>query len=273
MKIDLHTHSTYSDGTLEPEELIQNAAKLGITHLALSDHDSTSGLEVARAKAKEYDMTVISAVEINTIENISIHILGYFIEENDEAFQKTLLNHREIRIKRAQMMLERLHRMGIKIYLSDFDHKKDHAAIGRPHIADKLKEMGLVFSRQEAFDKYLSQGKPAYVHYQGPTPKDAIDTILASKGIPVLAHPHYFVSTETIESLVKIGLQGIEVYYPSHNPELIRNLVELAKRQELVVTGGSDYHGPGSGHERLGEIAVPEQTIDILLERKRKLNG
>lgn len=274
MKVDLHTHSTYSDGTLEPEDLISGAAALGITHLALSDHDSTAGLEGARKKAGELNLQVIPAIEINTLENhSSVHILGYFIDDKDAGLQKTLDEHREIRLKRAGMIIDKLRHMGIRIDLSDFNDRKQRAAIGRPHIADRLKEIGVVFSRQEAFDKYLSKGKSAYVFYQGPTPQKAIETILSCKGVPVLAHPGYFVSRETIEGLVQMGLAGIEVYYPSHNPDQIRNFLETAKRLDLVATGGSDYHGPGSGHEALGEIDVPERTLEDLLERKRKLFG
>lgn len=274
MKVDLHSHSTYSDGTLEPEDLIVAASRVGITHLALSDHDSTGGLEAARAKAQELKMTVIPAIEINTLEtNGAIHILGYFIDEKSEELQKTLDQHREIRVKRAQLIIDKLRHMGIRITMSDFSDRKDRAAIGRPHIADKLKEKGIVFSRQEAFDKYLSRGRPAYVFYEGPTPQKAIEMILACKGVPVVAHPGYSVQGTVLEGLVKLGLQGIETYYPSHNPDQVRNFLEAAKRMDLVVTGGSDYHGPGSGHEALGEMDVPEKTVDDLLERKRKLFG
>ena len=214
MKIDLHTHSTYSDGTLEPEDLVSAAHKLGITHMALSDHDSVGGLAAAQKRAKELDMTIIPAVEINTKETSSVHILGYFFDPSADALLKRLQYHREVRVTRSKMIIERLQKMGIKISVDDFSHKADGAAIGRPHIADKLKEKGVVFSRQEAFEKYLSQGKSAYVFYEGPSPQDAIEAILGAKGIPSLAHPGYYVSRETIEGLVKLGLQGIEVYYP-----------------------------------------------------------
>ena len=274
MKLDLHTHSTYSDGTLEPDELIQKAAGLGITHLALSDHDSTAGLEIARSKAQEFNMTIIPAIEINTQEtNGAVHILGYFIDDKNEGLQKTLDYHREIRLKRAQLIIDRLKRMGIKISMSDFADRKNKAAIGRPHIADKLKELGIVFSRQEAFDKYLGKGRSAYVFYEGPTPKTAIETILACKGVPILAHPGYAVSSETTKELITLGLQGLEVYYPSHSPDQVKAFLETAKNKDLIVTGGSDYHGPGSGHEQLGEMNVPEETLDALQKRKQKLFG
>jgi predicted metal-dependent phosphoesterase TrpH len=273
MKADLHTHTTYSDGTLDPEELILCAREQKITHLAIADHDSTGSLEIARAKASEFGMTVISGVEINTKDSISVHVLGYLIDEKDERLQKILSRHRELRENRARMILEKLNRMGIKILLSDFNHRKEGAAIGRPHIADKLKERGIVFSRQEAFDKFLAQGRPAYASYEGPTPKEAIDAILASKGVPVVAHPGYSVSNETIESLARMGLAGIEVYYPSHNPEQVGNFLQIAKRFNLIVTGGSDYHGPGSGHEKLGEVNVPEQTVEDLQQCKARLFG
>jgi 3',5'-nucleoside bisphosphate phosphatase len=178
-----------------------------------------------------------------------------------------------VRTKRAEAIVEKLRRMGFRISISDFNGRKEKAAIGRPHIADKLKEMGIVFSRQEAFDKFLARGKPAYVFYEGPSPKEAIDMICECKGIPVLAHPGFLVQKETIDALVKLGLQGLETYYPSHSKDQIRNFIEIAQHHNLVTTGGSDYHGPGSGHERLGEIDVPLQTIEALLQRKQKLFG
>ncbi len=274
MRIDLHTHSTYSDGTIEPEDLVTAANRCGITHMALSDHDSTGGLAAAREKAKQYNMTIIPAVEINTQEtDTSVHVLGYFIDENNEQFQNTLKHHREIRQTRAKMILDKLNHMGIKLSVSDFKSEKDSAAIGRPHIADKLKEKGIVFSRKEAFDKYLAKGKSAYVFYQGPTPKDAIQTILACKGIPVLAHPSYYVSEATILELMKEGLQGIEVHYPSHSNSQIGNFIQFAKKNDLLITGGSDYHGPGSGHENLGEVEAPKDALDNILARKQKLFG
>lgn len=274
MKVDLHTHTTFSDGTLEPEELVAAAHRLGITHLCVSDHDSTGSLEPSRAKAAELGVTLIPGIEINTREEMSaVHVLGYFIDDKNEAFQKILDHHRSLRTLRAGLILEKLGKMGIKISLSDFSCLKGGAAIGRPHIADKLREKGIVFSRQEAFDKFLAKGKPAYVFYEGPTPKEAIDAILLAKGVPVVAHPGFYVSTETILELAKLGLQGIEVYYPTHNPDQVRNFLETAKKNDLLATGGSDYHGPGSGHERLGEIEVPEKIVEQLLERKKKLFG
>lgn len=274
MRIDLHTHSTYSDGTLEPADVVRHAHGFGITHMALSDHDSTGGLNAARAQAKEYGMEIIPAVEINTQETeVSVHVLGYYLDENDEKFQATLRRHREIRQTRAKMILEKLHHMGIKISLSDFSGEKDAAAVGRPHIADKLKEKGVVFSRKEAFDKFLAKGKPAYVFYQGPTPKDAIEIILGAKGIPVIAHPGYYVSEQTIASLAELGLQGIEVNYPTHSSSQRGNFVQIAQKYNLVVTGGSDYHGPGSGHEAMGDVEAPQDAVDKLLARKQKLFG
>ena len=212
-------------------------------------------------------------MEINTRDSVAVHILGYFLDDKDAAFQESLSKHRGLRNDRARQILEKLSRMGIKISLSDFGDRPDRAALGRPHIADKLKEKGIVFSRQEAFDKYLANGRPAYSDYDGPSPREAIRMILEAGGVPVIAHPGYAVSTELLENLAAEGLAGIEVYYPTHNAEQVRNFLETAKRMDLVVTGGSDYHGPGSGHERLGEIEVPELALEDLLERRRRLFG
>jgi predicted metal-dependent phosphoesterase TrpH len=273
MKIDLHTHSIYSDGTLEPEDLVQKAAECGITHLALCDHDTTAGLQDALKASEKIKMNLIPGIEINTRQvNFSVHILGYFIDAENERLQKKLDQYRKLRTTRAQMMVDRLKRMGIKMDISDFNGRKEKSAIGRPHLADKLKELGVVFSRSEAFQKYLAKGKPGYVFYEGPTPKDALETILDCGGVPVLAHPGFFVSEKMIQELIGLGLQGLEVYYPSHSDEQVRTFLELAEKNNLIVTGGSDYHGPGSGHEELGEIQVPEKVLEKLQERKIALS-
>lgn len=274
MKIDLHTHSTFSDGTLEVSDLVEKAQALGITHLALCDHDSTGGLEIAAAEAKRRNMTLIPAIEINTRETRSvIHILGYFIEAEEPSFQQLLIEHRRLRLERASATVDKLKRMGFRISMDDFDLSCMKSAIGRPHIADKLKEKGVVFSRKEAFDKFLAKGKSAYVEYLGPTPEVAIAAIRKAKGVPVLAHPGYFVSPEEIRALKDLGLEGIEVYYPTHSNSQVREFLELSARIELVTTGGSDYHGPNSGHEGLGEVNVPEEVYDNLGQRRAKLFG
>jgi len=136
-----------------------------------------------------------------------------------------------------------------------------------------VKAFRRVTNYDAAIDKYLSKGKPAYVFYEGPTPQKAIEAILLAKGIPVIAHPGYYVSEATILALAKLGLQGIEAYYPKHSPEQIKAFVELAKKHDLVTTGGSDYHGPGSGHEGLGQNEVPLDSVEKLCNRKQKLFG
>ncbi len=270
MKIDLHTHSTYSDGTLAPELLVEAASKVGITHLALSDHDSTEGLSRARTKAAQLNITLIPAVEINTETN-PIHILGYFVDENDSNFLNTLKKNRDSREHRMNLMLEKLKGLGINISKEELLNGNKDTALGRPHVADNLIKKGIVKSRAEAFDRYLGKGCPAFVPHKDTTPEDAIQTILAGKGVPVLAHPGFGVQEETIRLLTEKGLQGLEAYYLKHSPDQIKKFLEIAKRYHLVATGGSDYHGPGSGHEALGQANVPLNTVEEILKRKEKL--
>ncbi len=270
MKIDLHTHSTYSDGTLDPAKLMEKAHSLGITHIALCDHDSTEGLQQARAKALELTLTLVPAVEINTETN-NIHVLGYYVDENDINFINALKKNRDSRERRIEVILGKLSELGIQITKEELREGNRETSLGRPHVADALMRKKIVSTRQEAFEKFLTKGRPAYAPHNDTTAIGAIETILACKGIPVLAHPGFSQQEETIQWLTSKGLQGIEVHYPTHSTQQIKKFSELAVKYNLVVTGGSDYHGPGSGHEAMGTISAPENTLDELLKRKQKL--
>lgn len=270
--VDLHTHSTASDGTLDPLAVVQKAHELSIHYLALADHDSTAGYQAVLPQLSKFpSLELLPAIEINAEGALACHILGYFIDVQDASFQKELAVFREARLVRARAMIQKLQALGVRI---DFERVLALArggAVGRPHIADALMEAGVVRSRQEAFDRFLKKGESAYVPGEIPSVQDAIQLIRRVGGVPVLAHPFYYTSEELIQQLVEFGLMGIEAYYPEHSRSLTKRYIEWAERFHLAVSGGSDFHGPKTGRTSLGSVDVPESVIESLRQAKNRL--
>src|SRR5437899_2264448 len=243
MRIDLHTHTTASDGLLAPEPLVALAHDAGVGVLAVADHDSTDSVDPAIAAGARVGIEVIPAVEINTdVHESEIHILGYYVDHHQPWFQEFLGRLRDGRLNRAAKMVEKLNAMGIRL---DFARVRALAqgAVGRPHVARALVEAGVVSSTEEAFEKYLGRNGPAYVERMKVSPPEAVQVILRTGGIPVLAHPGWGVTDEMIPALAATGLEGLEVYYPDHTPAMVARYLELAQRLKLLVTGGTDFHG------------------------------
>jgi hypothetical protein len=262
MSADLHIHSTASDGTLAPGEIVEQARKARLSAIALTDHGTVDGIEAAIRAAGSCGPEIIPGIELNTdYEGTEIHILGYFLNLNADFLAATLDGLRTRRVNRAKMIIARLAQLGVRI---DYDHLKrvaGEATIGRPHIARVLCEAGYVSSVGEAFDRYLANGKPAYVAHNSMDPFTAIDTILKAEGIPVLAHPGLAKRDDLIPEFVDRGLQGVEVLYPFHTSEDVVRYEKICKEQGLVMTGGTDYHGPGSNYPPLGTIRVPDEAV------------
>lgn len=266
--VDLHTHSTASDGLYEPSELLHQAAKAGLHVLALTDHDTTDGLAQASKMARELDIDLIPGIEVNTyIDDREIHVLGYFPHYEQPAFQQTLQVLRDAREKRGQRMVERLNEQGIHIC---WERVREIAqdAVGRPHIAKALQEAGYVQSVPEAFEKYIGSHCPAYVPRYKLTAEDAIHLIASANGLPVMAHPFTEPGVELLRSqlpdLVQVGLVGLECYYGPYTPEQVDTLKALADQYHLIATGGSDYHGPGIHPTPLGGRYVPYEAVERL---------
>lgn len=278
-QVDLHMHSTVSDGRLTPEELVREAAGRGLTHIALADHDSVDGIVPALAAARDFPgLTVIPAIELSTdVKGGEVHILGYFIDFRDEGLAATLIRLRNSRRERARKMVARLADLGVVVEWQRVQEIAGDGAIGRPHVAQAVVEGGYVSSSREAFDRYIGRGGPAYVEREKITPVEAVIIILAARGLPVLAHPF---TAQGIEELVaglrEAGLAGIEAYYVDYSAAEVGQLVDLAARYDLITTGGSDFHGPGSSVETvMGEAPVPlaaaEHLIALAGERGLKL--
>jgi len=268
-KVDLHIHSTASDGRLSPADIVRQAAEQGLSVIAITDHDSVDGIAPALVAAKAFPgLKVIPAIELSTdVPQGEVHILGYFIDYTDREFQVILEGLRYSRLKRAQGMIAKLKNLGVHI---DWERVREIAgtgSIGRPHIAQAMLEKGYITSIKEAFDRYISRGGPAYVEREKMTPAEAVELILKVNGLPVLAHPFTTNNTETmIAELKAAGLVGIEAYYDGYSADEISRLVSLADKYDLITTGGSDYHGLETVSETMiGGVAVPTESVERLM--------
>ncbi len=265
--IDLHSHTTASDGSLSPRELVQEAVRRGVRILAITDHDSTEGLaEAITEAAKHPPLEIVPGIELNTdVEGGEIHILGLFIDHHAEWFQVLLRELREERVQRIYRMAERLDKLGLSIDPKEVFALVKEGSAGRPHVAQVLVQRGYVKTVREAFDRYLKNGGPASVPRKKLSPETAIDVIRRAAGVPVFAHPGLSGKDELIPDLIRAGLQGIECYYHEHSPLQTAAYLQLCKEHNLVITGGSDYHGPHLGRSNhLGSPSVPASAYEAL---------
>jgi predicted metal-dependent phosphoesterase TrpH len=264
--IDLHTHTNFSDGTDSPTQLINKALAAGISVLGLTDHDSISGWQEA-ITALRPGISLVPGAEIScqTSDGISVHILGLLFDSENLELMGTMQATRENRHGRMAKIITRLNEAGIDISMQDvLDQLAEGATLGRPHLADALVKKGVVASRDEAFTQMLHNKSKYYVSHYSPLPEVAIKMIKAAGGVSVIAHPMAShrgrtISLETFGSLIDAGLDGVEVDHRDHSPDEKTQLIELAKQNNLVMTGASDYHGNGKLNQ-LGEyVTMPEQ--------------
>ena len=253
--IDLHIHSTASDGSLTPAEIINRAQRLNLAAIAITDHDSIYGSKEALQAGIPPSLKFLTGVEISAAHPTffpgsgSFHILGYCIRLDNQALNQALNRLREARKNRNPKIIKRLNELGLKISLEDVNPTIAHGQLGRPHIAQVMIKKGFVKSMDEAFDKFLGAGKPAYVDKNRIGCEETIKMIRDAGGVPVLAHPALlninddFQLEELIQNLIKIGMRGIEVYYPEHSPKQMQRYRELANKYNLLITGGTDFHG------------------------------
>lgn len=284
VKIDLHTHSTRSDGLDTPTQLIENAAAAGISVIALTDHDTVSGWDEARAAAQRVGIGFVPGIEVTSVSDverfgrtirISVHLLAYLPDPDHEALEIVLGDTVATREARARAIVEKLSEKVPITWEMVLDHLDKGATIGRPAIADTLATMGLVPDRSAAFDYYLSTDGPFYVSHSAISTIEAIGLIRQAGGVPVIAHPLKGVGPDTdpedlpvahFEEMIEAGLQGVEVYHRDV-PETARKwLLDLANKHDLVVTGSSDYHGLEGKPNRLGENTTSQQMLDRIIE-------
>lgn len=246
LKIDLHTHSNFSDGTSSPEEVVQQAAKAGVRVLALADHDTTDGVTRAQLACQKYPIDFVPAVEISTREHDHLHFLAYNIDIHHPQFQLFLQNNRQHRLNRIKQIIRQLADSGLDITQEDVFSLAGNT-VSRAHVADALRKKKIVSNRQEGFRRYLVPGQVGYVPSAGVTVQEAISQIKKAGGLAVIAHPGLTQTVWNFPAWVEAGLDGIEVFYPAHGYTLKQELLKIARKYDLFVTAGSDYHGPNAG--------------------------
>ncbi len=273
MNIDLHIHTTASDGTLSPSKILQEAAEAGLKVIAIADHDTTDGLADALKVQKQYDITIIPAVEVSAADpKGEVHILGYWMNYEDPSFQNFLLKPRAARPDRIIEMCRKLTDIGLSVHPEEvFEKAGNRDAVGRPHLARVLLEKGYIKDMDEAFDRYLTEGCPAYVKRFKNTVDETLKMIHKSGGISVIAHPVLIKNQDIILELIEKGAMGMEVFCHDHDEKTTQKYVAMAENHGLLMTGGSDYHGEMLEKSfRLGDLKVPYELYLRLKEAKKR---
>lgn len=241
---DLHCHTTASDGTLSPTELVRLAKEIGLKAIGITDHDTIQGWNEAEEAGNRYGVEILKGIELNTDwQGVEVHILGYEIRSDNSSLRKQLSQLRQARRNRMLQILQQLEKIGIRIFPEDVEKFALGESIGRPHIAQTLVEKGYVSSIKEAFDRYIGYGAPAYVPRFKLTPEEGIHMIREAEGVAVLAHPGVHHLEASIPIFVKQGLQGVEVSHSEHTLEDEIRYRKVAPHYDLIMTGGSDFHG------------------------------
>jgi predicted metal-dependent phosphoesterase TrpH len=276
--VDLHTHSTVSDGSDPPARIPELAAAAGCSAVALTDHDRLDGLAEARARAQALGVDLVPGCEVSCEwAPGTLHVLVYFVEPGEGPLQEELARLQADRVERNRQMIDRLAAAGLPVSLDELEAEAGGMGAGRPHMASILVRKGVVGSVQEAFDGYLARGKPGYVSKARLSPRTVAEQARRSGGVAVLAHPLSLQLDEpglasTVAELADAGLTGLEAVYGRYSPDERAGLADLARRHGLVATGGSDYHGTykpdlavGTGR---GDLSVPDTTVAALTERR-----
>ncbi len=265
--IDLHLHSSHSDGALAPAALVVRARAAGVSILSLTDHDCVRGVPEAREACRTAGLTFISGVELGVgIGTDEIHILGYGIDTRGRTLQNALDQLAGERIDRMEKMLATLGRLGIPLTLEEVQAETGGGIVGRLHLASALVRLGHVANHNEAFQRWIGAGRPAYVQRYLLTLREAIDLIREAGGVAVLAHPGLTRRDELIEYLVRLGVRGLEVYHPKHDFVDVSRYLKVCARFDLFATGGSDFHGVGTSDLEPGAASTPADQFHKLLK-------
>jgi len=270
--IDLHVHSTYSDGTLTPEELVILAKKQGLSAMALTDHDTIVGVAEAVEAGSKYNIEIIPGIELSAAYGSKeIHIVGLYVDYKDKAFNDALEQLRDIRNERNIKIIEKFKEKGIKISFNEMKQLYGNAVITRAHFADYLLAKGYIKSRSEAFERYIGENGPCYISREKLTPEDTIKLITAAHGVPILAHPTLYHLGDSemnrlLNYLCKSGLKGIEAIYSTHSIGEEIQIKRLARENHLIISGGSDFHGTNKPYLNLGtgrgHLCIPYEVLD-----------
>ncbi len=265
--VDLHIHTTYSDGTSTVSEVLEEASQKQLKAISITDHDCTDAYPFAIELGSKLGIEVIPGVELSSeIEGTDIHILGYFVDPENPQFVGKLVEMKEARYLRAKKIVRNLNEQGIDLRFDTVLSIAGVGAIGRPHIAAAMMKEELVYSFREAFDKYIGYGLPAYVEKLKMHPKEVFELIRTSGGVPVLAHPGVTSVDERIPEFIRDGLLGVEAYHTEHPASVERYYLRIAKKHNLAFTGGSDFHNHNQNKSVIGYPAVPYAAVEGLKE-------
>lgn len=275
--IDLHMHTVYSDGASQPEDLVRAAVEQGLEAIAVTDHDNTESLSLVQAAAEGSTMEIIPGIEINTSwKGQEVHVLGYYIDPKHKSLTSIIDRHREARVYQIKKMVELLNTHGkLSLTYDDvFGRARSEGAVGRPHVAQAIVEKGGAASIGDAFKKFLSPNTPTYFRRDTASPHEAVEAIYDSGGIPVIAHPgDMVIIEELVKDLMNYGLRGLEAYHRSHSPAVIEFHCTLAEKYGLIVTGGTDFHGPAESYPNtLGRLHMPSFVYDELKNERQRLS-
>ena len=266
---DLHIHTRYSDSSLTPQDVVDQAVKAKLSCISITDHDTIDGIAPTREAARAAGIEVLSGVELSTeLDGRDIHVLGYCFDDGSGEFKNGIEEALNSRWGRMIKMVEKLQELGMEtISMADVEAMAGSRALGRPHLARVMMDKGYVNSLQEAFDKYLADDAPAYIPKLKQTPSQAINMIKRAKGVSVLAHPMITQMDEIIPRLVREGLDGLEVYYPNTSSVLVEFYEGLARKHDLLMTGGSDAHGEFKQNSYVGKMKIQYELVDKIKER------
>ncbi len=275
MRIDLHTHTTASDGFLSPAGLVRAVQAAGVEVLGVTDHDTVDGLAEVEAVATAAGVRLVPGIELSAYwRQVELHILGYFLDPTDPTLAAFLQRTRGARLERLHAMISRLFRLGLSVSPEEVLAEARDGTVGRPHLARVLVRHGFVASTDEAFDRYLATDRPAYVPRPDVSVADAIRVIHGAGGIASLAHPGLHDRDDALPELLAAGLDAIEVYHPNHTPPKTARYRRLAAARRLLVTGGSDFHGAIGGEHACfpGAPTLPEpdfRRLEAAVEARR----
>jgi predicted metal-dependent phosphoesterase TrpH len=264
-KVDLHIHTTVSDSSMTPEEVVQEALRANLFAIAVTDHDSVGGIESAMEAARQTDIEIIPGVEISTeCFGREIHVLGYFIDYTDSDLRYRLKELELGRISRARRMVERLNEHEIPLSFERVKEIAGDGVVARPHIARAMVEGGWVSDYSEAFGRYIADDAPCYVEKKMLSHVQSIELVREMGGVPVLAHPKDERTMANLPRLIEAGLLGIEVWHPDHGARFTEYLLQYAQKNGLVATGGSDSHGTRKVKSEIGRLPVPYSAVEEL---------
>ncbi|KDR94344.1 hypothetical protein SAMN02745945_02582 [Peptoclostridium litorale DSM 5388] len=271
--IDMHIHSTYSDGTYSPKEIVDLSLKKGLYGISITDHDCVDGLPEAVEYCKDKNIIFIPGIEFSCFHNDEeVHILGYNIEWTYAPLLKLCQKLQDARVQRARLIIEKLRNIGFDIDYSDIE-KYPANSVGRPHIGQVMVDKGYIGSVSEAFEKYIGSGMAAYVERYKLSVSDAINIIKSAKGLSVIAHPFLISNQDSIDAIARMGIDGLEIYHSSHSRDISKKYKYMAKRLGLIITGGSDFHGRNSDFDFFSNTGIKLDEMDSSLLKGVLLNG